>query len=302
MDVKIGRNCNKPSDIASRIKYFEWLTSKIEIPGIVLVERDTSFDDEKLLRNAGIRLRYESHFDVLGDVKDGVLLEVGFDDTAPNQEVLISSWAFDYALQQSASVMDNRAYGAKCYSPEYTFVEKLQTISTKFRQQQEKGTMISDLLRHYYDVYQLLALTEVQNFIGTPTYEERKRKRFRKGDTLRIAENEAFLLRDPGLGTSMRQSTRRPPRYTTKDKSHSQIYSRESKKTLTVSNHAQAVDFLSTHPRHGVHVLVPSAAEAHEDNAVLRQRRGKLADVVDGVGRLKRGDDPLCAGEQVESL
>ena len=62
MDVKTGRNHNKPSQIASRSKYFEWLTSNIEIPGIVLVERDTSFDDEKLLRNAGIRLRYESQF------------------------------------------------------------------------------------------------------------------------------------------------------------------------------------------------------------------------------------------------
>lgn len=198
MDVKTGRNNNKPSQIASRSKYFEWLTSNIEIPGIVSVERDTSFDDEKLLRNAGIRLRYESHFSALGDVKDGVLLEVGFDDTAPNQEVLISSWAFDHALQQSASIIDNRAYGVKCYSPEYTFVEKLQTISTKFRQQQEMGTVPTNFLRHYYDVYQLLALPAVQEFIGTLAYEERKRIRFRTGDNVKIAENEAFLLRNSG--------------------------------------------------------------------------------------------------------
>lgn len=195
MDVKAGKNHDKPAHIASRSEYFDWLTSNVKIPGIVSVERDPGFDDEKL-RNAGIRLRYESHFSGLSDVKDGVLLEVGFDDTTPDHEVTISSWTLDHALKQGVPVVDNRANNVKCYCPEYTFVEKLQTISTKFRQQQQDGTLPTNFLRHYYDVHQLLDEPEVQRFIRTQEYKERKRKRFRTGDNVRIAENEAFLLRD----------------------------------------------------------------------------------------------------------
>lgn len=195
MEVKVGKNQDKSAHVTSRSEYFQWLTKNIKIPGIVSVERDTSFDDERL-RNAGIRLRYESHFPAPDGIKDGVLLEVGFDDTTPNREVIISSWALDHALKQGVPVVDNRANSVKCYCPEYTFVEKLQTISTKFRQQQEEETLPTNFLRHYYDVYQLLDQLEVQRFIGTQEYEERKRQRFRTGDNVRIAENEAFLLLD----------------------------------------------------------------------------------------------------------
>ena len=31
------------------------------------------------------------------------------------------------------TITDNRAKGVACYDPGYTFVEKLQTVSTKFR-------------------------------------------------------------------------------------------------------------------------------------------------------------------------
>jgi len=64
----------------------------------------------------------------------GTLLEVGFDDTAPNLPCTISSWALDAAIKKQVEVIDNRAVSVPCYSPAYTFVEKLQTVSTKFRQ------------------------------------------------------------------------------------------------------------------------------------------------------------------------
>jgi hypothetical protein len=51
-------------------------------------------------------------------------------------------------------------------------------------------------MRHYYDVYELLQQPEVQEFIGTEEYNRHKEQRFRQGDNLNIAENEAFLLRD----------------------------------------------------------------------------------------------------------
>ena len=196
MEVKTGKSHDKPSHIETRKKYFTWLQGTIKIPGIESVVRDATYDDERL-RNAGIRLLYKSRFPVLAGLKEGVLLEVGFDDTAPNREVTISSWALDRARTQKVPVRDNRAIQVKCYCPEYTFVEKLQTISTKFRQQQKSETFPANFMRHYYDVHQLLAQPEVKKFIGTEAYEARKRQRFRKDDNLNVAENEAFLLSDP---------------------------------------------------------------------------------------------------------
>ena len=41
MDVKIGRNQDKPVHIASRLTYYDELAKRISIPGIDSVERDT---------------------------------------------------------------------------------------------------------------------------------------------------------------------------------------------------------------------------------------------------------------------
>jgi hypothetical protein len=76
-------------------------------------------------------------------------------------------------------------------------VEKLQTISTKFRKQQETGDFPVNFMRHYYDVYCLLKRSEVQAFIGTEAYKAHKQKRFPKADNQTITENEAFILSDP---------------------------------------------------------------------------------------------------------
>src|SRR3546814_1106962 len=47
--------------------------------------------------------------------------------------------------------LTNRAFDVPCYEPGYTLVEKLQTISTKFRRHLEDGSMPQNFLRHYYD-------------------------------------------------------------------------------------------------------------------------------------------------------
>lgn len=56
-----------------------------------------------------------------------------------------------------------------------------------------------NFMRHYYDVYCLLAVPDVQEFIGTREYHAHahKAKRFRRADNPMIAENEAFRLDDP---------------------------------------------------------------------------------------------------------
>ncbi|MGC2165070.1 MAG: nucleotidyl transferase AbiEii/AbiGii toxin family protein [Gallionella sp.] len=188
MGVKAGKNHDKPAHQASRRDFFDWLAAEINIPGLKSVTRDTDFDDAKY-RNCGILLGYPIKTRSLHGVKDGILLEVGFDDTAPNTPCTISSWAMDAALNAKVAIIDNRAMGVACYSPAYTFVEKLQTVSTKFRMQQESNTFPKNFMRHYYDLYCLLDSPEVMSFIGTPTYQARKIERFRSGDNLDIASN-----------------------------------------------------------------------------------------------------------------
>ncbi len=188
MDVKTGRNQDKTTHIASRRDYYDGIAQRISIPGIESVKRDTLFDDDKM-RSAGIRLSYTPHIVNLAGVKDGILLELGFDDTAPNRPVSISSWALDFAMERDVQTFDNRAVDVPCYAPTHTFVEKLQTISTKYRRLGEAQAFPGNFLRHYYDVYCLLDVQEVLDFMHQTAYEERKVQRFRTGDELVISKN-----------------------------------------------------------------------------------------------------------------
>ncbi|MCB0341592.1 MAG: nucleotidyl transferase AbiEii/AbiGii toxin family protein [Bdellovibrionales bacterium] len=195
-ELPTGRNHKKPVHVEKRRRYFEDLKEQIKIPGIVDVIREVAYDDEQM-RGAGIRLKYNSLFDEIKGVKSGILLEVGFDQTTPNEEKNISSWAYDRVVSVGVKVNDNRAKGVACYCPEYTFVEKLQAISTKFRQEQESGELNENQLRHYYDVDCLLKEDRVQKFIGTDSYFKHKKKRFRPMDEPDLTINEGFLLSDP---------------------------------------------------------------------------------------------------------
>jgi hypothetical protein len=194
-DVKTGRNHLKDAHRKSRKDFYDWLARTITIDGITKVERDTAFDNKDLF-SAGIRLYYESVAAPIEDLRDGVLLEAGFANVTPNVPKDISSWAYDTAVNK-VDIIDNRAKAVACYDPGYTLVEKLQTISTKFRKQQETGELPSDFMRHYYDVYSLLKRPEIQTFIGTAAYKQHKQVHFPKADNQNIASNEAFLLSDP---------------------------------------------------------------------------------------------------------
>lgn len=211
MDVKTGANQDKPAHCKSREDFYDWLAGTIKIDGIATVDRDKAFDDEKF-RSGGIRLHYDSKTTAIPDLKDGILLEVGFDVVTPNHPLLISSWAYDYAVGKKVDVIDNRAKDVLCYHSGFTFVEKLQTISTKFRQQQASGKFPINFMRHYYDVYCLLDTPEVQKFIGTPDYLAHKERRFRTGDNLVIDENEAFLLSNKTIREQYAEAYSRTPR------------------------------------------------------------------------------------------
>ncbi len=192
--VKTGVNHQKPEHIKSRQAFFDGLARSIKIPGI-LATRDHDFDDQKSMRNAGIRLIYDTLFEPVIGVKLGVLLEVGFDQTTPHNSINFSSWIHDkMQTYPQIDVVDNKAYNVLCYCPEYTFVEKLQTISTKVRLQQETGVFPANFLRHFYDIYKLLEQDIVINFIGTKEYLSHKDKRFRSKDNKDLTKNLAFNL------------------------------------------------------------------------------------------------------------
>ncbi len=195
--LPVGRNHDKPQHAAARKAFYDDLATTIVIPGFLSAERDTAFDNATF-RSGGVRLLYKGVNPLPKGVKEGVLLEAGFDQVAPNRPCDISSWAYDAALERGLTgLTDNRALSVPCYEPGYTLVEKLQTISTKYRQQQETGKMPQNFMRHYYDVYCLLADPDVQAFIGTQDYMAHKALRFRAADEKDISKNEAFILSDP---------------------------------------------------------------------------------------------------------
>jgi Nucleotidyl transferase AbiEii toxin, Type IV TA system len=133
---------------------------------------------------------------------------VGFDNVTPNNHVTISSWAYDKAVQNATiDIIDNRALNIACYHPGFTFVEKLQTIATKFRKEQKENAAVQpNYMRQYYDVYSLLDNSQVTDLIGTPEYEAHKKNRFPPEDyAIPIAENEAFILSNHALRDSFRK-------------------------------------------------------------------------------------------------
>jgi hypothetical protein len=198
-DLPVGLNHDKAKHAEARRAFYDDLAQTIIIPGFGKVERDTAFDDARY-RSGGVRLLYESAFPLPVGIKQGVLLEAGFDQVAPNRPRDISSWAYDGAvLSGLADIIDNRALSVPCYEPGYTLVEKLQTISTKHRQHQATAKVPQNFIRHYYDVYCLLADLDVQAFIGSDDYVAHKARRFPAADDKDISRNDAFALPDPGV-------------------------------------------------------------------------------------------------------
>jgi len=208
-DLKVNGNTNnsKAGAVQSRKSFYDWLAKEIQIAGIVSIHRDTNFDDIPQYRSGGIRLNYKSVLQPLDGLKEGILLEVGFDTVTPNTPLTISSWAFEKAIATKGLIIfDNRAAGTLCYNPGYTLVEKLQTIATKFRQEQQDGKERQNLMRQYYDVYSLLGHPQVKAFIDTPEYKHHKADRFPQADLeIPIHENEAFLLSNPELRSRFKE-------------------------------------------------------------------------------------------------
>lgn len=194
-ELNVNATGQKPNAINSRKGFYDWLNENIAINGIIGNVRDIDFDNLKTYNSGGIRLHYERLTQPIDGLKEGILLETGFDTVAPNQLVDISSWAYDHANGLGIALIDNRAMAIACYNPGYTFVEKLQTIATKYRKEQEGGNKGVNFMRQYYDVYCLLQNPEVLAFIGTEAYQAHKDKRFPVADkVVPLQSNQAFIL------------------------------------------------------------------------------------------------------------
>lgn len=108
-NLPTGKHQNKAAHVDARRVFYDGLLSQLLIPGFDRAERDTAFDDVRM-RSAGIRLHYPSTHALPDGVKAGILLEADFDQVAPNQPRLISSWAYDRAAASGLKgLVDNRA-------------------------------------------------------------------------------------------------------------------------------------------------------------------------------------------------
>lgn len=191
---------DKRSVIDARKQFYDVLANNIIIDGIVQVERDYEFDDLLKYRSGGIRLYYKTRTPILHGLKEGILLEAGFDTITPNSLLNISSWVWEHlvSIDIHSKYKNNTALAVPCYHPGFTLIEKLQTIIRKFRNM-DKGSESTEknFMRQYYDVYCLLGDKTVIEFIGSQEYLDHKLKRIKGDDKLiQISENPAFLLGD----------------------------------------------------------------------------------------------------------
>lgn len=199
---------DKPEIKNARKNFYDVLAKSIVINGIVSVERDYEFDDLDKYRSGGIRLNYISYTPTLEGLKDGILLEAGFDTVTPNNPLTISSWIWDHlvSLNLHNNYIDNTAVGVACYHPGFTLVEKLQTIIRKFRNSSNpNNTDDKNFMRQYYDVYCLLGKPEIINFIGSPKYISHKAARIKGADNgIPLNEHPALCLNELEIRTSFK--------------------------------------------------------------------------------------------------
>ena len=193
----------------ARKEFYDVLTKSISIHGIDEIIRDYEFVDTNKYRSGGIRLKYKSYTPTLQGLKDGILLEAGFDTVTPNRPIDISSWVIEHLISINAqkNYINNTAIGVLCYHPGYTLIEKIQTIVRKYRNKDKPGGANDiNFMRQYYDIYCLLDDPEIQEFIGSHEYLIHKAKRIKGEDRLiALHDHPALLLNDSEIKKSFKK-------------------------------------------------------------------------------------------------
>jgi hypothetical protein len=200
---------DKPQVREARKEFYDVLANSLLIDGIIEIERDHEFDDIEKYRSGGIRFYYQSHRPTIEGLKDGILLEAGFDNVTPNKPIDISSWIWDHlvSINATSNYINNTAVGVECYHPGYTLIEKLQTIVRKYRNKDNPGASDDkNFMRQYYDVYCLLGNSDVVEFIGSPEYAKHKSIRIKGADNLiQLKEHPALLLSEQEVRESFKK-------------------------------------------------------------------------------------------------
>jgi hypothetical protein len=200
---------DKPQVREARKEFYDVLANSLLIDGIIEIARDHDFDDIEKYRSGGIRLYYKSYTPSIDGLKDGILLEAGFDNVTPNKPIDISSWIWDHLVSINATsvYINNTAVGVECYHPGYTLIEKLQTIIRKYRNKDNPGASDdTNFMRQYYDVYCLLGNSDVVDFIGSPEYAKHKSIRIKGADNLiQLKDHPALLLSEQEVRKSFKK-------------------------------------------------------------------------------------------------
>jgi hypothetical protein len=198
LQVDTNPNHEKPAHIESRRVFYEKLRDKIKIPGITTVDRDTTYDDETL-RNAGLRLSYETHFGSIagsqGWNSSGSWLR------SDGSEPLCYDFVLDRPVRRGQETSIRRQPSARhpLLQPRIHFRGKGPGCGSKIRPVQRDTENPNKFpSRHYYDIHQLLDVEDVQKFIGTPEYLEHKKKRFKSLDQ-DVAKSGAFTIEDENV-------------------------------------------------------------------------------------------------------
>ena len=109
-NVATRPNQTSGAQVKSRKDFYDWLATTIKIGGISKVERDTAFDNKDYF-SGGIRLAYKGINKLPDGLREGVLLELGFDDVTPNTAKDISSWVYDHAVEKGVDIIDKPRQG-----------------------------------------------------------------------------------------------------------------------------------------------------------------------------------------------
>ena len=116
MGINENPKNNKQRNVQARKDFYDWLATNTQMNGIIATERDTEFDEIPSYRSGGIRLHYHTYTDPVDGLKEGILLEAGFDTVTPNTSCTISSWAYEKAVASNVTIIDNRAIDIPCYN------------------------------------------------------------------------------------------------------------------------------------------------------------------------------------------
>lgn len=130
---------------------------------------ESAFSDKGVHRKSKFNYKQEG-FPSVSALGSTVLIEMGTrGGTNPSVVRSVQSFVTEYATarNQQDLAVDLTAFDVECLDVRRTFVEKLFAVHAAYERDHAAGKV-----RHYYDLYRLAGLEEIQAFAGTDKYWE----------------------------------------------------------------------------------------------------------------------------------